>query len=99
MEPDGDPDDAQPDAAVQPDIFRETLEATLDPRHELLADRLGAARCRTATRPISMAGLHVLKHMKGLSDEAVCAAWVETPYFQAFCGERFFKYRLTLAAR
>jgi hypothetical protein len=41
-----------------------------------------------------MAGLHILKHVKGLSDEAVCAAWVENPYFQAFCGERFFQHRL-----
>ena len=43
-----------------------------------------------------MAGLHILKHVKGLSDEAVCAAWVENPYFQAFCGERFFQHRLPL---
>ena len=34
-----------------------------------------------------MAGLHLLKHIKGLSDEQVCAQWVENPYFQAFCGE------------
>jgi transposase, IS5 family len=37
-----------------------------------------------------MAGLHLLKHAKGLSDEQVCAQWVETPYFQAFCGEAWF---------
>ncbi len=43
-----------------------------------------------------MAGLHILKHVKGLSDEAVCAAWVENPYFQAFCGERFFQHELPL---
>jgi IS5 family transposase len=24
-----------------------------------------------------MAGLHLLKHMKGLSDEELCAAWLE----------------------
>jgi IS5 family transposase len=27
---------AKPDAAAQSDMFRETLEAILDPRHELL---------------------------------------------------------------
>lgn len=27
-----------------------------------------------------MAGLHLLKHMEGLSDEAVCARWKENPY-------------------
>ena len=37
-----------------------------------------------------MVGLHLLKHMKGLSDEEVCAQWVENPYMQAFCGEAFF---------
>lgn len=41
-----------------------------------------------------MVGLHLLKHIKGLSDEAVCAAWVENPYFQAFCGETHFQHRL-----
>ena len=30
-----------------------------------------------------MAGLHLLKHMKGLSDEELCAVWVENPYFRA----------------
>ena len=29
-----------------------------------------------------------------LSDEAVCAAWVENPYYQAFCGETHFQHVL-----
>src|SRR3546814_5095500 len=29
-----------------------------------------------------------------LSDEAVCAKWVENPYFQFFCGEQFFRHKL-----
>ncbi len=37
---------------------------------------------------------HLLKHVKGLSDEAVCAAWVENLYFQAFCGETHFQHKL-----
>jgi IS5 family transposase len=41
-----------------------------------------------------MAGLHLLKHMDGLSDEAVCARWVENPYWQFFCGEPFFRLKL-----
>jgi IS5 family transposase len=28
-----------------------------------------------------MVGLHLIKHIKGLSDEAVCAVWVENPYW------------------
>ena len=43
-----------------------------------------------------MAGLHLLKHMKGLSDEETCAAWLENPYFQAFCGETHFQHRLLI---
>ena len=41
-----------------------------------------------------MAGLHLLKHMDGLSDEAVCARWVENPYWQYFCGEQHFRHKL-----
>src|SRR4051794_27930282 len=43
-----------------------------------------------------MVGLHLLKHMKGLSDEEVCAQWVENLYMQAFCGEAFFCHLLPL---
>jgi IS5 family transposase len=43
-----------------------------------------------------MAGLHLLKHMEGLSDEAMCKRWVENPYFQYFCGEQFFRHQLVL---
>jgi len=31
--------------------------------------------------------------MKGLSDEELCAVWVENPYFRAFCGETHFQHR------
>lgn len=41
-----------------------------------------------------MVRLHLLKLMKGLSDEELCAAWLENPYFQAFCGETHFRHRL-----
>jgi len=43
-----------------------------------------------------MAGLHLLKHMEGLSDEAICRRWVENPYFQYFCGAQFFCHKLVL---
>jgi IS5 family transposase len=43
-----------------------------------------------------MAGLHLLKHMEGLSDEVVCKRWVENPYFQYFCGEQHFRHKLPL---
>ena len=34
-----------------------------------------------------MAGLSILKPMHNLSDEDLCARWVENPYYQLFCGE------------
>lgn len=40
-----------------------------------------------------MVGLHILKHVYGVSDEAVCAAWEENPYYQYFCGEVYFQHR------
>ena len=92
------------------DLFRSRLASMLDPRHELL--RLAAlidwAALDAAFGPLYaeagrpglptrlMAGLHLLKHAKGLSDEQVCAQWVENPYFQAFCGEAWFRHRLPL---
>ncbi|WP_386263460.1 transposase, partial [Xanthomonas translucens] len=41
-----------------------------------------------------MAGLLYLKHAYALSDEAVCARWLENPYWQFFTGEVFFQTRL-----
>jgi IS5 family transposase len=99
----------KPDATPQPDLFRESLAAILDPRHELLQlarridwERLDALYGATFVEHVGrpglptrlMVGLHLLKHIKGLSDEGVCADWVENPYFQAFCGETHFQHRL-----
>jgi IS5 family transposase len=41
-----------------------------------------------------VAGLFILKHMHNLSDEALCARWLENPYYQFFCGELSFCHRL-----
>ena len=99
-----------PNAAGQ-DLFRSRLENIVDDRHELirLARLIGWARFdeafgglyvdktgRPALPTRLMAGLHLLQHAKGLSDEAVCAQWLENPYFQAFCGEVFFQHKLPL---
>jgi len=91
------------------ELFRSSLEAILDPGHELI--RLGALidwerfddafgpyyherKGRRGLPTRLMAGLHLLKHMKGLSDEEVAAVWRENPYFQAFCGETHFQHQL-----
>ena len=96
-----------PDATEQPDMFRETLEAILDPRHALLElarwidwGRIEAVCGETFVPDVGrpglptrlMAGLHILKHVRGLSDEGVTEGWVENGYWQAFCGERFFQH-------
>ena len=43
-----------------------------------------------------MAGLHILKYADNLSDDEVCARWLENPYYQYFCGEEFFCHHLPL---
>ncbi len=99
----------EPPQAPCDDLFRSSLKMILDPEHELLKladlidwDRFDDAfgpfyherKGRRGLRTRLMAGLHLLKHMKGLSDEETCAAWRENPYFQAFCGETHFQHRL-----
>ena len=91
------------------DLFRSSLEAIVDPEHELIRlaalidwrrfdDAFGAHYHDRKGRPglptRLMVGVHLFKHMKGLSDEETCAAWLENPYFQAFCGETHFQHRL-----
>jgi IS5 family transposase len=56
-----------------------------------LEDRFGAAYSDRAGHPPLptrlMAALAILKSMHDLSDEDLCARWLENPYFQLFCGE------------
>jgi transposase, IS5 family len=53
---------------------------------------LFSAEGRPATETRFMVGLLLLKHIHQLSDEGVCARWVENPYFQYFTGESFFQH-------
>lgn len=39
-----------------------------------------------------VAGLFMLKSLEGLSDERLIEAWICNPYYQYFCGERFFQH-------
>lgn len=88
------------------ELFRSKLKNIINLRHELV--RLGAlidwARLEAHFAPYYSAvgrpgvpirlvvGLHLLKHMEGLSDEAVCARWERDPYMQYFCGEEYFQH-------
>lgn len=91
------------------DLFRSRLDQIIDMNHQLvkLAARVNWARleavCGEAYRdgpgmpPLAsrlMAGLAILKFTFGLSDDACCERWVESPYFQYFCGETFFQHQL-----
>ncbi|MEG2004532.1 MAG: transposase, partial [Bilophila sp.] len=40
-----------------------------------------------------MVGLLLLKQIENLSDERVVAAWVQNPYYQAFCGMDYFQWK------
>jgi IS5 family transposase len=99
-------------ASGKVDLFRERLEAIIDPHHALvrLARLVPWSRFDDAFgrfyRPIGrpakptrlMVGLHYLKHVHDLSDEEVVARWVENPYWQFFCGFDFFQHEAPIDA-
>ncbi len=93
----------------QVELFRPALEQIIDMGHPLvrlaaeldwaflekrfgIVYRAGPGQPPLPTRLI--AGLLILKHMHNLSDEVLCARWVENPYFQFFCGEVVFRHEL-----
>ena len=87
------------------DMFRSRLDQIINLKHELvkLANAISwaaiEAKCGEVYTqgpgmpplPIRlMAGLAILKFTFDLSDEELCARWIENPYFQFFCGEEYF---------
>lgn len=95
----------------QGDLLRSRLDAILDLDHQLVAlagkvdwvfleGRFGEAyRDGPGQPPLPtrlMAGLTILKYTYDLSDEELCARWLENPYYQFFCGEEFFQHKLVL---
>ena len=84
----------------QSDLFRARLDQIVDLSHPLaklaatmdwrfLEERFGAVYSDKPGQPPLptrlMAGLSILKHTHDLSDEDLCARWIENPYFQLFC--------------
>jgi len=101
----------EPKESGQHDLFRSRLDELLNMNHEkvVLADRIdwqflsqkmgevyaaGPGQPPLPTR--LMAGLQILKYTDNLSDDEVCARWLENPYYQYFCGEEFFCHQLPL---
>ncbi|MEQ1956554.1 transposase, partial [Mesorhizobium yinganensis] len=91
------------------DLFRSRLDQIINMNHELvrlaraidwpvLEARFGSVYSDGPGMPPLptrlMAGLAILKHTFDLSDEALCARWVENPYFQYLTGEAFFRHDL-----
>jgi IS5 family transposase len=93
----------------QKDLFRPTLDIIIDLKHPLvllaqrtdwafLERRLGRVyKPERGQPPLPVrliAGLMILKHMDGLSDEVLCARFLDSPYVQFFCGEVSFRHDL-----
>ncbi len=92
------------------DLFRSKLKNIINLQHELvrLGELLDWARLEAHFAPYYkeegrpglpirlLVGLHLLKHIEGLSDEAVCARWERDPYMQYFCGEEYFQHAFPL---
>jgi len=93
----------------QKDLLRPALDEIIDMGHPLvrLAGKIdwdfldgrfssvctsGPGQPGLPTRLV--AGLFILKHMENLSDDVLCARWIENPYYQYFCGELSFCHRL-----
>jgi IS5 family transposase len=100
---------ARPRDDRQKDLFRPALEEIINLDHPLVRlareidwgflDQRFAGVCTPGpgqpglpTRLV--AGLFILKHMHNLSDEGLCARWLENPYYQFFCGELSFCHQL-----
>ena len=104
------PDPIPTPAQGETDMFRNRLDNMIDMRHELVRltklidwkrfdeafGDLYAEKGRPGLPTRLMVGLHLLKHARGISDEQVCAQWLENAYFQFFCGETYFQIKLPL---
>jgi transposase, IS5 family len=93
----------------QSDLLRSRLDAIINMGHALvklsqaidwsfLEQQFGAVYEDKPGRPPLptrlMAGLAILKHTYDLSDEVLCERWLDSPYYQFFCGEEFFQHQL-----
>jgi IS5 family transposase len=92
---------------AQQDLFKRPLSDLINPKHELLAlsesldwkaielhfAKLYARNFGAPAKPLRlMCGLILLKHLEQLSDEELIRQWVSNPYYQAFCGEKYFHW-------
>lgn len=92
-------------------LFKSRLSEQLNPQHELLrlARAIDWSQLEVEFSPLFSSGpgyppipirlacgLMILQHMFDMSDERVVEAWVENPYWQAFCGYDFLQWELPM---
>ena len=95
----------------QGSLFQVELVKVIDISHPLavLAGKIdwdafekafGASFCEdngAPGKPVRlMAGLHYLKHTFNLSDELTVERWTENPYWQYFCGMKYFEHEMPI---
>jgi IS5 family transposase len=95
---------------VQPqlEMFKTVLTSFIHPEHELclLAKKMDWGYLEKEFTPLygkvgrpsipirTIVGLLLLKQMYNLGDETVVERYLENPYWQHFCGEVYFQYKL-----
>lgn len=99
---------ASPQDNPQKNLYKRELAEMIDMEHELVRlasemdwshfDALFGVRYapdfgRPGVSTRLMVGLHYLKYSFRLSDEGVVDMWVENPYWQYFCGMKFFSHK------
>jgi transposase, IS5 family len=99
------------EADRQADIFKVLLEDIIDMKHELVrlagyipwdefdkefGGHYQADRGRPAEPTRLLVGLHYLKEAEKLSDEKTIRMWLQNPYWQYFCGMKYFEHRLPI---
>jgi IS5 family transposase len=92
-------------------LFKSRLSEQLNPQHELLrlAKAIEWQQLEAEFTPLFSSGpgyppipirlacgLMILQYMFDLSDERVVEAWVENPYWQAFCGYDFLQWEVPI---
>lgn len=92
----------------QLEMFKTVLTSFINPEHELchLARKIDWAYLESEFAPLygtvgrpsvpirTIVGLLLLKQIYNLGDETVVQRYLENPYWQHFCGEVYFQYRL-----
>ena len=94
-----------------PDLFRSQLSQILNLNHALcrLANQINWQRIEQDIDTIYssgpgypplptrlLVGIHYLKYTFDESDESVVERWVESPYWQYFCGYEYLQHELPL---